>query len=56
MDNVALVKVIDSIEHLSNRLRGVFLRELATFADSVEQLAAHREIGDNVEFVLVLVR
>lgn len=52
MNNVALVEIVDSLKHLPNRLRGVFLRELAIVANPVKQLAAHGQVGDNVEFIL----
>jgi hypothetical protein len=40
VDNVLLVEIVDGIQYLTDALRRVFLRELAVFANPVEQLAA----------------
>jgi hypothetical protein len=42
VDNVVLVEVVDRIEYLPYSLGGVLLRELALFANAVEQLSAGR--------------
>lgn len=52
VDNVPLVQVVHSIENLSNGLRSILLRELAVFANSVEQLSTRGQLRDNVELVL----
>lgn len=39
VNNIALVQVVHSFEHLADGLRGILLRELAILADTVEQLA-----------------
>lgn len=52
VDNVPLVQVVDSTEHLGNGLRSILLRELAVFANSVEQLSTRGQLRDNVELVL----
>ena len=53
MNNVVVVQIIDGFQHLSNGLGSVLLRELALFADTVEQLATRGQLGDNVVFVLM---
>lgn len=55
MNDVALMQVVDGIQHLSDCLRGVLLGEFAIFADSVKQLTTGRQLGDNVEFVLGII-
>lgn len=40
MYNVPLVKIINSLKHLSNGLRSILLGELALVADPVEQLSS----------------
>lgn len=40
VNNVSVVQVIDSIKHLADGLRSVFLSELAIIANPVKQLAA----------------
>lgn len=52
MDDVVLVEVVDGLEDLANGLRGILLGELALFANSVEQLAAGGQLGDDVVLVL----
>lgn len=56
VDNVVLVKVVDSIEDLADGLGGVLLRESALLANAVEQLSSRSELGDDVVFVLAGVR
>lgn len=55
MDNVSLMQVVDGIEDLANGLRGIFLRELAVFANAVEQLTTSGQLSNNIEFVLSFV-
>lgn len=52
MNNVALVEVVYCVQHLTNGLRRIFLCELSIVTDSVEQLSAGCQLGDNVEFIL----
>ncbi len=52
MDDIVLVQVVDGVEDLLERLGGILLGELAALADAVEQLAAGRQLGDDVELVL----
>jgi hypothetical protein len=52
VDNIVVVEVVDGIKHLSNSLSSVFLRKLSLVADTVEQLAAGRQLGYDVVFVL----
>lgn len=47
------MQVVDSFEDLLDRLRSVFLCELAIFADSVEKLSPCRQLGDYIIFVLL---
>jgi hypothetical protein len=56
MDYVALVQVVDGLEHLADRLGGVLFGELSLFADAVEQLAAGGQLRNNVPFVLAYQR
>jgi hypothetical protein len=52
MDDIVLVQVVDGAQDLLEGLGGVLLGELAALADAVEQLAAGRQFGDDVELVL----
>src|SRR3569833_235397 len=52
MDDVLGVEIVDGAEHLLDGLRGILLCELALLADPVEQLAARRQLGDDVVLVL----
>jgi hypothetical protein len=52
VDDIVVVEVIHSVEHLPNCLSSILLRELALVADAVEQLAAGCQLGYNVVFVL----
>ena len=51
MDNLIFVQVVDGAEHLPDGLRSILLRELALLADTVKQLTAGGELGDDVELV-----
>lgn len=53
VDDVVLVQVVDGAEYLLDCLRGILLSELALLANSIEQLAACSQLGDNVELVLL---
>jgi hypothetical protein len=52
MNHVTLVQVVDGVEHLADRLRGILFGELALLADAIEQLAACGQLRDNVPFIL----
>mgnify|MGYP007115602214 CR=1 FL=1 len=53
MNDVALVQIVNSVKHLADSLRSILLRELSVLADSVEQLSAHGQLSDDIEFVLI---
>lgn len=53
MNNIVVVQIVDSFQHLSNGLGSVLLRELALFTDTVEQLATRGQLGYDVVFVLM---
>ena len=55
VDNVSLVQIVNCLEDLFYSLRSIFLGELALVADTVEQLAASRQLGHDVKFVLFVV-
>lgn len=52
MDNVSLVQVIDSIEHLSDGLCRILFRELALLAYAIEKLSAGSELSNDVVLIL----
>jgi hypothetical protein len=52
MNDIVVVKVVDSVQDLSNRLGSVFFSKLALLADSVEQLSTSRQLSHNVVLVL----
>jgi hypothetical protein len=52
VDDVVVVQVIDGLEDLSNRLRGILFCESALLADTVEQLPSSRQLCDDVVFIL----
>ena len=52
MDYVIIMEIINRFKNLLDCLRGVFLRELAVFADAIKQLSTGSQLGDNVVFVL----
>ncbi len=54
MNHVVIMQIIDSFQDLPNGLRGIFLGELAVFADSVEELASRGQLGDDVVLVLLI--
>jgi hypothetical protein len=55
VDDVVLVKVVDRLHDLTNRLCGVLFGELALLADAIEQLSARRQLCHNVVLVLAAV-
>ena len=52
MNHVIVVKVVDGLEDLLDRLGSVFLCKLAVFADPVKELSPSRQLGDYIIFVL----
>lgn len=52
VDHVVVVEVVDGVEHLLYGLRGILFRELALIADTVKELAARGQLGNDVELVL----
>lgn len=51
VDDIVAVQVVDSGQDLLNSLGGILLRELALFANAIEQLSASSELRYNVVFV-----
>jgi hypothetical protein len=54
VDNISLVQIIDGLENLADGQGGIFFRELALLANTIEELSACCKLGDDV--VLVLTR
>lgn len=52
MNDIILMQVVNSVENLLDRLRGVFLSELAPVADTIKELSSCGQLSDNVEFIL----
>lgn len=52
MDNVLVVQVVDCLEYLLDRLRGILFRELALVANPVEELSTRCQLRHNIVFVL----
>ena len=52
VDDVVLVQIIDGFHNLPDGLGGILLGEPALLGDSVEQLSADRQLGDDVVLVL----
>ncbi len=52
MDDVVLVQIVDGFHDLPDGLRGILLGEPALLGNSVEQLSADRQLGDDVVLVL----
>lgn len=52
MHHVVVMEVIDRFKNLSDRLRSVFLCELAVLANSVEKLASRSQLSDDIILVL----
>ena len=53
--DVVVMQIVDRVEDLSNRLRGVLFREFSLLADTIEELASGRKLSYNIVFVLVSV-
>lgn len=54
MDDVLVMEVVNGLKDLLDRLGGVLFCELALVANTVKQLSAGRQLGDDVVFVLPL--
>lgn len=54
MNDVLVVEVINRLEYLLDRLRGVLFCELALITNSVKQLSTRRQLRHDVVFVLFL--
>lgn len=52
MDDIVIVKVIDSRKNLADGLRGVLLRKLAVLADPIKQFSTSSKLSDDVVFIL----
>lgn len=52
MDHIVVVKVIDSVENLSDCLRRIFFCELAVFADPIKEFSTSSQLCNDVVFVL----
>lgn len=52
MDNVVLVQVVNSIENLSDCLRGILFCEFTLLAYAIEKLSAGCELSDDIVLVL----
>ncbi len=52
MDDIIVVEVVDSLKDLSNCLRGILLRKLAIFADTVEEFSPGGQLGNDIVFIL----
>lgn len=52
MNDIVLVQVIDSAEHLLDSLRSILLGKLALLRNSIEQLSSSRKLRDDVVLVL----
>lgn len=52
VDNLVLVEVVDGVKDLLNRLGSVLFGKLSLFANSLEELSAGGELGNNIELVL----
>lgn len=52
MYHVVVMEIVDSLKYLLDSLGGVFFRELAVLADSIEKFSTSRQLGHNVIFVL----
>jgi hypothetical protein len=52
VNDVVLVKIVDSFHDLPDGLRRILLGEFALLGDAVEELSSRRQLGDNVVLVL----
>jgi hypothetical protein len=52
VNDIIIVKVVDSFEYLTNSLRGILFSESSLFADSIEQLSSRCKLCDDIVFVL----
>ena len=52
MDDIVLVQVVDSAQHLLDGLRGILFGKLSLVTDAVKKLPAGSELCDNVKLIL----
>lgn len=52
MNDIVVVKIVDSLENLSNCLRRIFFGELAIFADAIKQFSPGSQLRNDIVFVL----
>ena len=52
MDDIALMKVVDSIKNLPDGLGGILFCEFPLLTDSIKQLPAGSKLRHNIVFVL----
>lgn len=52
MHYVVIVKVVDSLEDLSDCLRRIFFGKLAKFADPIKEFSTGSQLRNNIIFVL----
>jgi hypothetical protein len=53
VDDIPLVKVVHSTQHLPDCLRSILLCEFAALANPIKQLTTSGQLSDNVKFVLI---
>ena len=56
MNHVIVMKVVDCLEDLLDRLGSVFLCKFAVFTDPVKELSSRRQLCDYIIFVLCSIR
>ena len=54
MHNALVVKIVDRLKDLLDRLRGILLGEFALVANPIKQLSTSRQLCHDVVFVLSL--
>lgn len=52
MNDIVVMKIVDSLEDLSNCLRRILFRELAIFADAIKEFSSSSQLRNDVVFVL----
>lgn len=52
MNDIVIVKIVDSLEDLSDGLRRVFFGELAIFANAIKEFSTGSQLRNDVVFVL----
>jgi hypothetical protein len=53
VDDIPLVKIVHSTQHLADCLRSILLCEFAVLANPIKQLTTSGQLSDNVKFVLI---